>query len=88
MARSLAVSCDMCVVCVDEEEEGYVCECCDPAKKKKGSESSGENSELEQDEAIGPEVRYMYCIFYTCLVRRTCRSGRATLFKNDKMIVV
>ena len=59
MARSLAVSCDMCVVCVDEEEEGYVCECCDPAKKKKGSESSGENSELEQDEAIGPEVRYI-----------------------------
>jgi len=29
-----------------------VCECCDPSKKKKGSESSEENSDVEQDETL------------------------------------
>jgi hypothetical protein len=41
----------------DDGEEGYVCECCDPGKKKKGSESSEDNSEIEQDESLEPEVR-------------------------------
>ena len=40
-------------LCLDpEDEDGYVCECCDPSKKKKGSESSEENSDVEQDETL------------------------------------
>jgi hypothetical protein len=56
----------------DDGEEGYVCECCDPAKKKKGSESSEDNSEIDQDESLEPEVRnlchYLHLVIPTTSV--------------------
>ena len=42
--------------CVESEDDGYVCECCDPKTRKKTA-SSEENSDAEPEQEETPEVR-------------------------------